>query len=144
MTPSTYQARIGSWVSHVFGVDAAADTVERALRAAEEIVELAQACGVTRESLHRLVDYVFSRPTGEAAQEIGGCMLTVYAVANSLGVDADTLLESELERIQHPKIIERCRHRQSEKRAAYHDSDPDTSPLTDAELAASVEWRARS
>ena len=144
MTPSTYQARIGSWVSHVFGVDAAADTVERALRAAEEIVELAQACGVKRESLHRLVDYVFSRPTGDPAQEIGGCMLTVYAVAESLRVNADSRLEAELERIQQPEVIERCRNRQTEKRTAYHDPDPDTSPLTDAELAASVEWRARS
>jgi hypothetical protein len=64
------------------------------------------------------VDYVFARPVGEAGQEIGGCMVTIYAAASALGVDADAVLEAELARIQRPEVVERCRRRQDEKRTA--------------------------
>jgi hypothetical protein len=38
--------------------------------------------------------------------------------ASALGVDADAVLEAELARIQRPEVVERCRRRQDEKRAA--------------------------
>jgi hypothetical protein len=45
-------------------------------------------------------------------------MVTLYAAASALGVDADAVLEVELARIQRPEIVERCRRRQAEKREA--------------------------
>jgi len=118
MTDQKSQSRVTSWVCSTFGKEVAMNVPERALRIAEEAIELAQACGLDAATLHRLVDYVFGRPVGEAGQEVAGCMVTLYAVASALGVDADTAFETELARIQRPEVIERCRRRQAEKRAA--------------------------
>jgi len=114
----TAQSRVTAWVCSTFGKEVAMNVPERALRIAEEAIELAQACGLEATVLHRLVDYVFSRPVGEAEQEVAGCMVTLYSVASALGVDADTAFETELARIQRPEIVERCQRRQAEKRAA--------------------------
>lgn len=112
------QFRVTNWVRTVFSEKEATDVPERALRTAEEALELAQACGVDAATLHRLVDYVMGRPAGEPAQEIAGTMVTLYAMAGALGVDADAVFEVELERIQRPEVIERCQRRQHEKREA--------------------------
>jgi hypothetical protein len=112
------QSRVATWVHSVFSEKEATDAHERSLRTAEEALELAQACGVDSATLHRLVDYVMGRPAGEPAQEIAGTMVTLYAMAGALGVDADTAFEVELKRIQQPEVIERCQRRQHEKRAA--------------------------
>ena len=117
ITPSN-QSRIAIWVRSTFGDAVATDVPERALRVAEEALELTQACGLDAATLHRLVDYVFARPVGEVEQEIAGCMVTIYSAASTLGIDADAVLEAELARIHRPEIIERCRRRQVEKRAA--------------------------
>ena len=109
------QSRIGLWVRTTFGEVVATNTKERALRVVEEAVELAQSCEVDAATLHRLVDYVFGRPPGVPEQEIAGCMVTLYAVASTLGVNADDALEAEIARIHRPEIIERCRRRQREK-----------------------------
>ena len=105
---STKQSRVASWVRSVFSEKESIDIPERALRTAEEALELAQACGVDAATLHRLVDYVMGRPAGKPAQEIAGTMVTLYAMAGALGVDADAVFEVELERIQQPEVIERC------------------------------------
>lgn len=112
------QRRVSTWVRTVFSEKEATDVPERALRAVEEVVELAQSVGVDAATLHRLVDYVMGRPAGKPAQEIAGTMVTLYAMAGALGVDADTAFEVELERIQQPEVIERCQRRQHEKREA--------------------------
>lgn len=112
------QRRVAAWVAEALGNDSAHDAAERALRTAEEAIELAQACDVPREALHRLVDYVFVRPVGDAMQEIGGTLLTLYSTAEALGVDADAAFEAELARIQRPEVMEKVRRRQSEKREA--------------------------
>lgn len=112
------QDRIAAWVRGTFGEEHAANAPERSIRTVEEALELAQACGVDVETLHRLVAYVFSRPVGTVEQEVAGCMVTLYATASAAGVDADAAFEVELARIHRPEIVERCRRRQSEKRAA--------------------------
>lgn len=112
------QSRVVSWVRKVFSDEVATNVPERVLRFVEEAVELAQACGTDATTIHRLVDYVFNRPVGEAPQEIAGCMVTLYATAHALGVDAQEELEKEISRIQQPEVIDRVRRRQDEKRAA--------------------------
>lgn len=114
----TNQTRVTAWVRECFTEAEAKDAPERSLRTAEEALELAQAVGVDAETLHRLVDYVFSRPVGKPEQEIAGTMVTLYAMANALGVDADAAFETELARIQTPEVMDRCRRRQHEKREA--------------------------
>lgn len=112
------QARVATWVEEALGHDTAHNAPERSIRTVEEVLELAQALGVEREVMHRLVDYVFDRPVGNAEQEIAGSMVTLYSVAAALNIDADAAMETELERIRQPEVMERCQRRQAEKRAA--------------------------
>ena len=112
------QARIANWVYDTLGGDAAENPQERSLRTAEEVIELAQACGVSRAVLHRLVDYVLERPVGDPVQEIAGVLITLYSTAYALGVNADEALEAELQRVHSPEVMEKVRRRQSEKREA--------------------------
>lgn len=114
----TNQSRVTDWMRTTFTGVECEDVPERSLRMAEEALELTQACGVDAATLHRLVDYVFSRPVGKPQQEIAGCLVTIYAIAGALGVDAQAEFETELARINTPEVVERCRRRQHEKRAA--------------------------
>jgi deoxycytidylate deaminase/NTP pyrophosphatase (non-canonical NTP hydrolase) len=114
----TEQQRVAAWVRETLGGEALQNTPERALRTVEEVLELAQACGVGAEMLHKLVDYVLARPVGDAAQEIAGCLVTLYSVAETLDVDAKAAFEEEILRIQRPEIMDKVRRRQKEKREA--------------------------
>lgn len=128
----TNQPRVAAWVRKVFDEATATNAPERSLRLVEEAIELAQACGVGAEALHRLVDYVLDRPVGDPAQEVAGTMVTLYAAAHAIGVDADEAFERELSRIQQSEVIDRVRRRQKEKREAL---------IATPELPES--WRAR-
>lgn len=127
----TNQSRITSWVRKVFTEAEYTNAPERSLRVVEEAIELAQACGIDADTLHRLVDYVCGRPVGDPQQEIAGCLVTVYAAAAALNVDADEALENEISRIQLPEVIDRVRRRQAEKRAALVavDRNPTNNPM---------------
>ncbi len=126
--PARSQDRVASWVRSTFSEHEARDVPERSLRMLEEAIELAQACKVDAATVHRLVDYVFGRPVGEPNQELAGCMVTLYALAVALDLDADTELDTEIERINRPEVIERCRRRQHEKRAALVTGGPLEGP----------------
>lgn len=110
------QQAIEEWDQDVFTAAELRDGPERTLRHVEEAVELAQACGVKPEQIHRLVDYVFARPAGEPGQEIAGSLVTLLTAANVLGVDVEDEFVDELDRIRRPEVIARIRRRQSEKR----------------------------
>jgi hypothetical protein len=116
---TTRQAQVAAWVREAFGDEIARDGIERALRVVEEVVELAQAVGVSAGALHHLIDYVFARPVGEEGQEIGGCFVTLYALAEARQIDADAQFEAELARIQRPEVIARVRRTQEEKRQSF-------------------------
>ncbi len=112
-----WQPTIESWARRVLGDETLQNRPERALRVAEEAVELAQCMGVGADQLHRLVDYVYARPPGTPGQEIAGTLVTLYAAAVSVRVDAEEELRLEVERIHRPEIEEKVRRRQAEKRA---------------------------
>lgn len=112
-----YQARIARWVRNVFGPEIATNKQERCLRLVEEAVELAQACEVDLAQLHKLLDYVYSRPVGDPAQEVAGTMVTLAAAASALDVDLQAVSLAEADRVETPEIIEKVRNRQAEKRA---------------------------
>ncbi len=112
----TNQEEVSAWARTVFGDEVAKNVPERALRAVEEVVELAQACNVEAAAVHRLVDYVFSRPAGLPASEVAGSLVTIYALASALQVDTQRVFALELRRIWEPEVIERVRARQKEKR----------------------------
>ena len=66
------QREIASWASATFGADQASSVPQRALRMLEEAIEAYQAAGGDAAMAHKLVDFMFGRPKGELAQEIGG------------------------------------------------------------------------
>jgi hypothetical protein len=110
------QRDVALWVTRAFGIETMRKPDVRAARVVEEAVELAQAVGVTRETVERIVAYVFSRPAGEPHQEIGGVGLTLLACSSSLRLSADWEEERELRRVL-ALPIEHFQRRQAEKRA---------------------------
>lgn len=94
-----FQHRVQPWLLACFGAEIAADKIERNHRFLEEALELVQACGCTASEAHQLVDYVFGRPLGEPAQEVGGVMVTLAALCLAQGLDMHQAGETELTRI---------------------------------------------
>jgi hypothetical protein len=117
-----YQDRVGSWMLACFGQAIAADCKERNHRFLEEALELVQSCGCTADEAKQLVDYVYGRPVGEIAQEVGGVMVTLAALCLAQDVDMQKCAEDELARIWTK--VEQIRAKQAAK--------PKASPLPQA------------
>ncbi len=79
----------------------------------EEATEIAQACGVPSNVLHRLLEYLYNCPRSDEAPMLGKCLLVLY----SLGFDADAALEKELAWVQQPEGMKKVRQRLSDIRA---------------------------
>jgi len=92
------------------------DVEERMLRFSEEVIELGQAEGITREQYHALVDQVFDKPVGEVEQEIGGVLVTLGSYFAVTGRDNPGILyEREFSRCETPEVIQRIRRKHDEK-----------------------------
>ena len=87
--------------------------MERNHRFLEESLELVQALGCTQSEAHQLVDYVFSRPVGDASQECGGVMVTLAALATPNALDIVACAEKELYRVT--QNVEKIRAKQAAK-----------------------------
>lgn len=111
----TFQRRVRPWVLACFGAEIADDTDERNHRFIEEALELVQACGATASECHQLVDYVYGRPVGEKAQEVGGVMVTLAALCLAQRLNMHKCGEVELVRIWTK--IEQIRAKQAAKPA---------------------------
>lgn len=117
--PAPFQARVQPWLLECFGPMIAGDREERNHRFLEEALELVQACGASASEAHQLVDYVYSRPVGDPAQEVGGVMVTLAALCLANGLDMHADGETELARIWTK--VEQIRAKQAAK--------PSMSPL---------------
>jgi len=103
------------WAIRCFGAEHVDNIPVRALRTAEEAVELSQVCGIPKEMMHKLVDIVYSRPKGSFDSEVGGLMLTTACLAASCGGrEPQDLFENELRRVL-AKPIEHFAVRNQEK-----------------------------
>lgn len=109
----TFQARVLPWLLECFGAEIAADPQERSHRFLEEALELVQACGATESEAHQLVQYVYARPVGDKAQEVGGVMVTLAALCLAQGLDMHAAGEAELARIWTK--VEQIRAKQAAK-----------------------------
>jgi len=112
-----FQTRVRPWLLECFGEVIADDGMERNHRFLEESLELVQACGCTKEEAINLVSYVFGRPAGEQAQEVGGVMVTLAALCLAHKLDMHHAGEVELARISRPEVMERIRLKQANKPA---------------------------
>ncbi|KAA9369581.1 hypothetical protein [Ochrobactrum quorumnocens] len=94
----SYQKRVQDWIEACFPADTARNSRERSHRFLEEALELCQSLDVSRNEVYALVDYVYSRPKGDAHLEAGAALLTLAALSNAKGIDLATAGESELAR----------------------------------------------
>ena len=117
----SYQRRVNDWILSCFGLAISRDTTERNHRFIEEALELVQSTGCSQSEAHQLVDYVYSRPIGEPAQEVGGVMNTLAALCTTQGLDMTECGEVELTRVWTK--IEKIRAKQKAK--------PKHSPLAE-------------
>lgn len=110
-----FQDRTQDWMRQCFDQRIATDMVERGDRFLEEALELVQTQGYTRERAYALVDYVFGRPVGEPAQEVGGVMITLATLCSAIGADMEREGERELTRICQPDVMAKIRAKQASK-----------------------------
>lgn len=98
---------VWEWGIRCFGKEHMTTIRVRALRAAEEMIELNQACRVDADKLHELIDIVYARPVGEKTKEFGGVMVTTMVLARALEIDLEYWTEREVLRIlsKDPKIF---------------------------------------
>ncbi len=87
------------WAVRCFGADHYWNRAVRALRTLEEAAELAQALNVPEEKAIQCIKTVYSRPVGDAKQELGGVLLTTAILIESMNLDYNDVLECELRRV---------------------------------------------
>lgn len=111
------QAALVSWAKLAFGEVEATNPTQRALRLLEEAIEAFQAAAGDAAQARQLVDFVFSRPPGTIAQELGGVAVTTLLLAAAAGVSADAEERREVERVLS-KPIKHFTERNASKNAA--------------------------
>ena len=83
------QAEILQWANATFGEATASNTGERIRRFAEESIELVQAAGLDKQAMNDIIDHVYDKPTGNISQEIGQVGVSLLALSEHLGIQAD-------------------------------------------------------
>ncbi len=95
-----FQARVYDWMAKCFMRPDSMLPAQRSFRFIEEALELVQASGTSREEVLRLVEYVYGRPPGIIAQEIGGVMVSLSGLATSFGLSMEYAGNAELVRCE--------------------------------------------
>lgn len=124
LRPKTFQDTVREWTVDCFGVEVADDKHERCARFLEEALELCQSLSFPREDAIKLIDYVYGRDPGRPSQEVGGTCLTLASLCAACDIDMLGSSVLELNRVNHPDIIERVRQKNASK--------PRNSPLPGA------------
>lgn len=100
---SDFQREVGQWVVACFGPERANDPRERNLRFLEESLELVQSNGLSKEEAQAVLNYVYSRKSGNIFQEVGGAVITLASLCRAAGVSLDEAATVELSRV-HTEI----------------------------------------
>lgn len=130
----SFQAGVAEWMGHCFLPSLYSNMTERGDRLLEEVLELLQAQGYDKARVPTLVDYVFGRPVGEPAQEVGGVMVTLAGYCWVAGLDMHANGQAELDRINQPDVMARIRAKQEAKNALHFDTPLPGDP------AATEDW----
>lgn len=113
MDAPSFQDRVQPWMLTCFGAEISGDRVERGDRLLEEVLELLQSGDYPRDRVAALVNYVWFRPKGEPAQEVGGVMVTLAAYCLAHGINMHEAGETELTRVWTK--VEKIRAKQAAK-----------------------------
>jgi len=109
----SFQSRVQPWMNECFGSQVSVDQLERGDRLLEEVLELLQSASYPRERIAALTGYVYGRPAGDPAQEVGGVMVTLAAYCLAHDLDMHRAGEAELRRVWDN--IEKIRAKQAKK-----------------------------
>jgi hypothetical protein len=126
------QSTVAAWCAAAFGAGQASSVQQRGLRMLEEAIETFQAAGCDPAMAHKLVDFVFSRPAGQFAKEIGQLGLTTLALANAAGVSADHEEAREVERVLAKPLEHYTARNQSKNDAGFLALLPSPTPQAQA------------
>lgn len=118
----TFQAGVAEWMGQCFLPSLYSNMTERGDRLLEEVLELLQAHGYDKGRVPTLVEYVFGRPVGEPAQEVGGVMVTLAGYCWVAGLDMHAAGDTELARINQPDVMAKIRAKQEAKNALHFDT----------------------
>ncbi|WP_277381582.1 hypothetical protein [Stenotrophomonas maltophilia] len=118
----TFQAGVADWMGQCFLPSLYSNMTERGDRLLEEVLELLQAHGYDPARVPTLVDYVFSRPVGDPAQEVGGVMVTLAGYCWVAGLNMHAAGDAELARINQPEVMAKIRAKQEAKNALHFDT----------------------
>lgn len=118
----SFQGDVATWMCQCFPPSLSSNMTERGDRLLEEVLELLQAHGYDSARVPTLVNYVFGRPVGEPAQEIGGVMVTLAAYCNVAGLSMQADGQAELDRINQPEVMGKIRAKQEAKNALHFDT----------------------
>lgn len=102
---TAYQNGVKLWLEEAFEVGPRPTSRERAARFLEEALELYQACGGEPGEVAEMSNYVFNRPVGEVAQEVGGVMVTLAGLCAVKDVDLNMAAVLELNRVNNPNVL---------------------------------------
>lgn len=119
---SSFQAGVSDWMSRCFVPSLYSNMTERGDRLLEEVLELLQAHGYDESRVTTLVNYVYGRPVGEPAQEVGGVMVTLAGYCWIAGLDMHAAGDAELARITKPEVMAKIRAKQEAKNALHFDT----------------------
>lgn len=109
------QTLVRNWVIQCFGLRTAENVTERNYRFLEESVELCQSLGLPKSACYRIIDYVYACDPGTPAQELGGVMITLSALASASDLDIESCWKREFVRISDPEVIAKIREKQAGK-----------------------------
>lgn len=118
----TFQAGVAEWMGQCSLPSLYSNMTERGDRLLEEVLELLQAQGYDKARVPTLVDYVFGRPVGDPAQEVGGVMVTLAGYCWVAGLDMHIAGDAELARINQPEVMAKIRAKQEAKNALHFDT----------------------
>jgi len=111
------QEMVAIWARAAFGEAESSSIPQRGLRLLEEAIEAFQACGGDEAIAHKLVAFVFARPSGTVSQELGGVAVTALALAAAAGLSADEEECREIHRVIN-KPLREFTERNANKNAA--------------------------
>lgn len=110
LAPRSFQDRVFDWARDCFGERDTTSPDMRTYRFLEEALELAQACGCDRGTAARVLDYVYGRPAGVVAQEVGGTMVSLAVLCQAFHLGMSRCAEDELTRVLWKIEHIRARH----------------------------------
>lgn len=119
---SRFQEAVGEWMEEAFIPSLYSNITERGDRLLEEVLELLQSKGYDRHRVATLVDYVYGRPVGDPAQEVGGVMITLAGFCHVAGLNMQWEGDRELHRIRKPEVMAKIQKKQQSKNALHFDT----------------------